>query len=59
MSPAFPRAPLTLELVTVFDLALPVTGLFVQVKSQSTRTRDLLQSGSCTPRGSKTQGLES
>lgn len=34
---------LTLELVTVGDFALPVAGLFVQVKGQSAGARDLLQ----------------
>lgn len=52
-------ASLTLELVTVGDLALPVAGLFVQIKGQSTRTRNLLEPRSCAPEGSKTQGLES
>lgn len=42
---------LTLELVTVGDFALPVAGLFVQVKGQSAGTRDLLQAGPCTPVG--------
>lgn len=40
---------LTLELVTVGDFALPVAGLFVQVKGQSAGTRDLLQAGFRAP----------
>lgn len=52
-----PRASLTLELVTVGDLALPVAGLFVQIKRQSTGTRDLLQAGPCTPKGGKGRNL--
>lgn len=52
-----PRASLTLELVTVGDLALPVAGLFVQIKGQSTGTRDWLQAGFCTPEGGKGRSL--
>lgn len=40
---------LTLELVTVGDFALPVAGLFVQVKGQSAGARDLLQAGLRAP----------
>lgn len=40
---------LTLELVTVGDFALPVAGLFVQVKGQSAGARDLLQAGFRAP----------
>ena len=40
---------LTLELVTVGDFALPVAGLFVQVKGQPAGTRDLLQAGFRAP----------
>lgn len=46
-----PTRRLTLELVTVGDFALPVAGLFVQVKGQSAGARDLLQAGPCTPSG--------
>lgn len=49
-----PILRLTLELVTVGDFALPVAGLFVQVKGQSAGTRDLLQAGPCTPAGAGT-----
>lgn len=49
------RRRLTLELVTVGDFALPVAGLFVQVKGQSAGTRDLLQAGPCTPNRSRTE----
>lgn len=45
------RRRLTLELVTVGDFALPVAGLFVQVKGQSAGARDLLEAGPCTPSG--------
>lgn len=48
---ADPSARLTLELVTVGDFALPVAGLFVQVKGQSAGARDLLEAGPCTPNG--------
>lgn len=49
---------LTLELVTVGDFALPVAGLFVQVKGQPTGARDLLQAGFRAPIriGQKTKG---
>lgn len=49
---------LTLELVTVGDFALPVAGLFVQVKGQPAGTRDLLQAGFRAPVrvGQKTKG---
>lgn len=50
-----PILRLTLELVTVGDFALPVAGLFVQVKGQSAGTRDLLQAGPCTPVGAGTE----
>lgn len=50
-----PILRLTLELVTVGDFALPVAGLFVQVKGQSAGTRDLLQAGPCTPAGAGTE----
>lgn len=50
-----PILRLTLELVTVGDFALPVAGLFVQVKGQSAGTRDLLQAGPCTPGGAGTE----
>lgn len=46
---------LTLELVTVGDFALPVAGLFVQVKGQSAGACDLLQAGPCTPAGAGTE----
>lgn len=49
---------LTLELVTVGDFALPVTGLFVQIKGQPAGARDLLQAGFRAPVrvGQKTKG---
>jgi hypothetical protein len=50
-----PILRLTLELVTVGDFALPVAGLFVQVKGQSAGARDLLQAGPCTPAGAGTE----
>lgn len=53
--PPSPILRLTLELVTVGDFALPVAGLFVQVKGQSAGTRDLLQAGPCTPAGAGTE----
>lgn len=48
-----PTLRLTLELVTVGDFALPIAGLFVQVKGQSAGARDLLQAGPCTPGGAR------